>query len=174
MKVLVGYASEHGSTRDIAQRIAAKLEEGGNEVDTLPLDQVRNLGRYDVVVLGSAIHNQNWLAPATRFVSRNLDTLATRPVWLFSVGMPGALPRPLRRLAMKEELKVIADFRESISPRDHRLFSGVVDPAQLSLLGRLLFRAVGGRYGDFRDWMEIDEWASKITDQYSVAAGRGE
>ena len=34
MKVLVGYASEHRSTRDIAQRIAAKLTEGGNRVDS--------------------------------------------------------------------------------------------------------------------------------------------
>ncbi|MGH4011856.1 MAG: flavodoxin domain-containing protein [Pseudonocardiaceae bacterium] len=56
-------------------------------------DRVRDLCRYDAVVLGSAIHNQEWLPQAIRFVRRNLDALAARPVWLFSAGMPGALPR---------------------------------------------------------------------------------
>jgi len=47
------------------------------------------VGGYDAVVLGSAIHNQDWLAGSTDFVQRNLGTLAGRPVWLFSVGMLG-------------------------------------------------------------------------------------
>jgi menaquinone-dependent protoporphyrinogen oxidase len=173
MMVLVGYASEHGSTRDIAQRMAARLSEGERRVEVLSLDRVRDLGRYEAVVLGSAIHDQEWLPLATRFVRRNLDTLAARPVWLFSVGMPGALPVPLRKLAMKEESKVIADFRDAIVPRDHHLFSGVIDRDQLSFVGRLLFRALGGRYGDFRDWTEVDAWAENIAHQLTVTAEAG-
>jgi menaquinone-dependent protoporphyrinogen oxidase len=77
-------------------------------------------------------------------------------VWLFSVGMPGALGRPLQAFAMTEGPQVIAGFRNSIHPRDHRLFSGVVRPDQLAFLGRMIFRLMGGHYGDFRDWKEID------------------
>lgn len=168
MMVLVGYASEHGSTGDIAQRIAARLSDGERRVEVLALDRVGDLGRYEAVVFGSAIHDQEWLPLATRFIRRNLDALATRPVWLFSVGLPGALPVPLRRLAM-EESTVIADFRDAIGPRDHRLFTGVVDRNQLSFVGRLLFRTLGGRYGDFRDWTEIDAWADNIAHQLTVA-----
>ncbi len=162
MIVLVGYASEHGSTRDIAHRIATMLDKAGNRVETQPLDRVRDVDRYDAVVLGSAIHDQQWLPPATRFVRRNRDVLAGLPVWLFSVGMPGALPRPLRRFAMKEKQKVITNFRDIINPRDHRLFSGVVVPSQLSRMGRVIFRVLGCRYGDFRDWRAIDAWAQDI------------
>lgn len=58
----------------------------------LSLDRAGDLGRYDAVVLGGAIYDQKWLRPATRFIRRNLDALADRPVWLFSVGMPEAVP----------------------------------------------------------------------------------
>jgi menaquinone-dependent protoporphyrinogen oxidase len=171
MMILVGYASAHGSTRGVAQRIATTLEKGGNRVETQPVDRVRGVSRYDAVVLGSAIHNQQWLPQATRFVRHNRDVLVGLPVWLFSVGMPGALPRPWRRLAEKEEQKVSAELRNVIGPRDHRLFSGVVVANQLSFMGRIIFRALGGRYGDFRDWRAIDAWAEEIARELVVAAG---
>jgi menaquinone-dependent protoporphyrinogen oxidase len=170
MIVLVGYASEHGSTQDIAQRVATTLDKAGNRVETQPLDRVRDVGRYDAVVLGSAIHDQQWLPPATRFVRRNRDVLVGLPVWLFSVGMPGALPRPLRRLARKEEQTVITNLGDAINPRDHRLFSGVIVPSQLSRMGRVIFRVLGCRYGDFRDWRAIDAWAQDIARALAVAA----
>jgi menaquinone-dependent protoporphyrinogen oxidase len=165
MVVLVGYASEHGSTRGIAERVAARLGEHGSRVEVLSLDQVRDVGGYDAVVLGSAIHNQAWLPQATQFVRRNLGALAGRPLWLFSVGMPDALPGPLRALARKEEAKVIAGFRDAIRPRGHHLFSGVFHRDQVPFVGRLIFRAMGGRYGDFRDWQQIDAWAQGIARQ---------
>jgi menaquinone-dependent protoporphyrinogen oxidase len=140
-------------------------------VDTQPVGRVRDVGRYDAVVLGSAIHDQQWLPSATRFVRRNLDVLVDLPVWLFSVGMPGALPGPLRRLARKQKQRVIAGFRDAVNPCDHRLFSGVIVPHQLPLIGRVIFRALGCRYGDFRDWRAIDAWAEQIARQLIVTAG---
>jgi menaquinone-dependent protoporphyrinogen oxidase len=163
MVVLVGYASEHGSTRGIAERVAARLGEHGSRVDVLPLDRVQDVGGYDAVVLGSAIHDRAWLPRATQFVRRNLGALAGRPVWLFSVGMPDALPGPVRALAKKkEEAQVIAGFRDAIHPRGHHLFSGVFRPDQVPFVGRLIFKAIGGRSGDFRNWQEIDAWAEEI------------
>jgi menaquinone-dependent protoporphyrinogen oxidase len=115
--------------------------------------------------------DQQWLPSATRFVRRNLDVLVGLPVWLFSVGMPDALPRPLRRLARKQEQKVIADFRDTLNPRDHCLFSGVIVPRQLSRIGRVISRALRCRYGDFRDWRAIDAWAKEIARELIVGAG---
>ena len=40
MKVLVAYATRHGATRGIAERIAETLERRGHEVTTQPADQV--------------------------------------------------------------------------------------------------------------------------------------
>jgi menaquinone-dependent protoporphyrinogen oxidase len=172
MKLLMGYASEHGSTREIAERIAARIASHGNMVDVRAMAEVRSLDGYDAVVLGSAIHNQQWLPKAKSFVHGNLTALAARPVWLFSVGMPGALRGPWRKLAMLEEPKVIADFRDAVGPRDHRLFSGVVHRDDLPFTGRLIFRAMGCRYGDFRDWAQIDAWADHIAARLAGEPGR--
>jgi len=169
MIVFVGYASAHGSTREIAERIAAKVTERGNRVELKSLDRIQDASRYDALVIGSAIHDQTWLPHATQFVESHIDTLSTQPVWLFSVGMPGAFGRPLRRLAETEGRKVIARIRDAILPRDHRLFSGVVHPEQLSFFGRTIFGLFGGHYGDFRDWKEIDAWAENIAHQLTAS-----
>jgi menaquinone-dependent protoporphyrinogen oxidase len=174
MFVLVGYASAHGSTQQVAERIAERLRSRGVGVEALPLDQVRHTDRYDAVVLGSAIHDQAWLPQARQFVQRNAPQLAAQPVWLFSVGMPGALAQALRGLAAREGPKILADLTaglsDDIKPRDHRLFSGVVRAEHLPKVGRLFFRALGGRYGDFRNWQEIDTWAEDIARALSKVA----
>jgi menaquinone-dependent protoporphyrinogen oxidase len=42
------------------------------------------------------------------------------------------------------------------------LFSGVVSKDQFPVLSRVAFRLLGGRYGDHRDWDDIDRWADGI------------
>ena len=159
--VLVGYASAHGSTEEIADRIAARLGAELN-VDLRRMAEVGAIDGYDAVVLGSAIHDQQWLPDAVTFVNRFRLELTGRPLWAFSVGLPGALRGPLRPLAMKEEAKIRAIAVESLHPRDHHLFTGVVRTEHFPLLSRVLFRAVGGRFGDFRDWAEIDRWTDDV------------
>jgi menaquinone-dependent protoporphyrinogen oxidase len=54
------------------------------------------------LLLSGALHGRAWLTEASQFLSTHADELVVRPKWLYSVGMPGALARPLRRLAMRE------------------------------------------------------------------------
>ena len=132
------------------------------------------VGGYDAVVLGSAIHNQDWLAGSTDFVQRNLGTLAGRPVWLFSVGMLGdqgsAFAPPLSHLframrARSKERPTFLRLGEAIHARGHRYSAGAVERSHLPWVGRVVFRAMGGRYGDHRDWQLIDAWAQGIASQ---------
>lgn len=161
MRVLVGYASAFGSTQGIAARIADRLRARALDVD-LALLGTQTVAAYDAFVLGSAIHDQAWLAPALAFLARNAAVVAAHPVWLYSVGMPAALARPLRALAAAELDKVAATLPAEIRPRGHMLFSGAVAREQLPRFGRMVFRLFGGRYGDFRDWQAIDAWADEI------------
>jgi menaquinone-dependent protoporphyrinogen oxidase len=160
-KALVAYASKFGSTREIAERVAARLLEQGNHVDILPVEEVDDVGAYGAIVLGSAVFNQRWMPQAAELVRRNLGTLADRPVWLFSVGSFGDTHRVWGRLVRKEP-KEIAGFREAIQVRDYRVFAGVIEPHRWPVLSRLFFRAVGGHFGDNRDWSGIDAWAGGI------------
>ncbi|WP_207950084.1 flavodoxin domain-containing protein [Nocardioides ochotonae] len=163
--MLVTYASPHGSTRTIAERLAARLREHGPSVECVSIEQFPTITAYDAVVMGSAVHQQAWTPEAAGFVNLHAADLAARPVWLFSVGMVDALPRPARRLAVKEGPLSVAPFLDTLHPRDTRLFSGVVRKDQFPRMSRLVMRLTGARYGDFRDWRAIDAWADEIARQ---------
>jgi menaquinone-dependent protoporphyrinogen oxidase len=162
MTVLIGYASAHGSTREIAERIGARLSELGCPANVVSLDSSVDPAAYPAVVIGSAIHGQRWLPVAEDFVRAHRDALADRSLWAFSVGMPAALRGPWRRVAGKEEGVVLDALALPESLRGHRLLSGVVAPEHLGRRGALMFRLVGGRFGDYRDWDAIDAWAGDI------------
>jgi menaquinone-dependent protoporphyrinogen oxidase len=168
MDVLVGYATAHGSTRGVAERLAAGLVEQGLKAEARPMKSVDDADAYKAFVLGSAVHGQAWLDPATDFVRENLDVLGPRPVWIFSVGMPAALRGPWRHLAPKEIPVIEEGLPGGLYFREHRLFSGVIAKAQLPRAGRIMFRIVGGRFGDYRDWAAIDAWSSEIADALAL------
>ena len=165
MAVLVIHATRLGSTREIAERIAERLQTNGVDALALAADDpalAAGLPERDGYVIGSAVYAGHWLAPAVRFVERHRDRLAVRPTWLFSSG-------PVGETAVKHvpvEPKEIARIWAAIRPRDHVVFGGALDRADLAGadLGRLE-RFVAERFvpeGDFRDWPAIDAWADGI------------
>lgn len=168
MKAIVVYASKYGSTKGIAEFIAEKLREHGTEVEVQPVGAVCNPGDYGAFVIGSAVYMVHWLKEATEFVSRNRFVLANRPVWLFSSGPLGtetkdAQGRDLRDISGPQE---IAELREMIKPRDHRVFFGALHSSKLALGHRMMHKLPAAREalpeGDFRDWNEIEAWAINI------------
>jgi|SRR6266508_4218834 len=180
MKILVAYASTHGATKAIAERIAETLGTAGHRADVRSMKDARELVVYDAFVVGSAAYLGHWLKEATEYVRRNRAVLADRPVWLFSSGPLGtestdAQGRDVRAAA---EPKEIAEFNESIYPRDHRVFFGALDPGTLGIRDRLIRALPAGRAllpaGDFRDWQEIETWAERIARELAMMpAGHG-
>jgi menaquinone-dependent protoporphyrinogen oxidase len=166
--ILVAYASKHGATREIAERIADTLGAAGQHAQARPVRAAGELAGYDAVVAGSATYTGHWLKEAAEFVRRNRAVLATRPVWLFSSGPLGtqATDAKGQDLRVAAEPKEVAEFRAAIGPRDHRVFFGALDPGKLSFAERSLRRLPAARAvlpeGDFRDWAEIDAWAGSI------------
>lgn len=169
MRILVVYASADGSTAGIAHRIAHRLRERGHDASDQPVGSAESLHGVDAVVLGSAVHDRRWLDEATNFINTNRQAVRNRLFWTFSVGMPDALPKAVRKIARSEENAIINQLGD-LRPRGHRLFSGVVKPSQFPLASRIFLHLVGGRYGDFRDWPAIDGWALEIADQLDGAA----
>ena len=89
MTILVAYASKHGSTQGIAERIAEKLRQLGKEAEARPVEEVSDPGSYEAFVIGSAIYYGSWLKEATEWVHHHQAVLAQHPVWLFSSGPLG-------------------------------------------------------------------------------------
>lgn len=160
-RALVAYASCFGSTKGVADRIAATLRASGLRVDVRPCELSPDPSEYSAVILGSAVFNQRWLPAADQFAHDNREVLARRPVWLFSVGTFGDRKRIIGPL-MKREPEDIAELRQAIGPRDYRVFAGVIDRDRWPLASRLFYHALGGRLGDNRDWDAIEEWAHQI------------
>lgn len=161
MRVLVTYASKHGSTAEVGERIALELIKSGVEVDALPVDEARDITTYDAVVLGSSVYFGKWMGDAVDFVNRNPAQLKGRLVWLFSVGPLGDQPRtsPANVAGLAASLKAV----------DHHLFTGALNPRRLSFLERTIVKGVKAPTGDFRDWADVDAWAKSIAHRLQPA-----
>jgi menaquinone-dependent protoporphyrinogen oxidase len=179
-KVQVVYATRHGGTAGIAERIAEVLRtEGAEVVVSDAADRPDPVG-FDADVVGSGVYLGSWLKEGTEFLERNQSTLATRPIWLFSSGpLPGSTKAtdaedPVTVALGPEDgpgsggHKKIAALSATIQPRDHRVFLGAFNPNDppRSMQERLVRLMPVSRQilpaGDFRNWDAIEGWAREI------------
>jgi menaquinone-dependent protoporphyrinogen oxidase len=156
VRLLIGYSSKHGGTREIAARIAGRFRLANLEVELRPLQEVTEVTAFDAFILGSSIYLGRWNREAVAFVRRHHEVLRGRPVWLFSSGPLGAqVPTDPRELA---------ELRRMIPIRGHQVFGGVLKLEEMSLPERFLAKAMNVS-GDYRDWEGIDAWADNIRTQ---------
>ena len=79
MTVLVTYASKHGATQGIAERIAHDLSRAGVPTDIQPVTTTGDIAGYDAFVIGSAAYAAHWMKEAKTFVHDHQKVLAERP-----------------------------------------------------------------------------------------------
>ena len=175
MTVLVGYASAHSSSAGIAEEIGSQLVKAGVQAVVRPLTEVEHLGFYDSLVLGSAVHDGEWLAEASAFLARHAAELACRPVWLFSVSSVGSTssffgPRVTRLIRRtRQDHRALAEARHLARFRGHRDFAGAIERSQWGRAGDFFLKVCGGLPGDHRDWQDVDEWARGIAGEVLAA-----
>ena len=171
MHVLVAYASRHGATQGIAERIAETLRATGVDAEARPAAEIRDAAAYDAFVIGSAAYMHHWMKEARTFVDRNRTLLACRPVWLFSSGPIGTDPVDEHGVDQKVA-SIPAELPEmaaAVRARDQHIFFGAYerDRKPIGLAERFAARLPASwmdevPYGDFRDWPEIEAWAAGI------------
>lgn len=180
MDVLVAYASRHGATAGIAQRIAETLTARGHQARAVEVEQVEDLAGAEAVVLGAAAYMFHWLKQALHFAERHADELRQRPLWLFSSGPLGSEQadehgEDPRQAARPKEFD---DLVARLQPRGETVFYGAYDPQSKPIgLGERITRAMPAAKdalpaGDFRDWEEIETWAGGIADELDTIGGR--
>lgn len=170
MLVLVAYATRHGSTRGIAERIAGRLRADGLDAEARPAAEVRDAARYDAFVVGAAAYMFHWLKDASKFVEKNRTLLAERPTWLFSSGPVGTdtVDKQGRDVLETTVPKEFVGLRDAIHPRGESVFFGAMDPAAkpIGMAERAMSLMPAAKNalpkGDFRDWPAIDAWADQI------------
>ena len=160
-RVLVAYASEHGSTKEIAERVGDVLGRDGLDVDVRDASSVHDLGAYDAVVVGSAVYMGRWRGSAKHLVKRHESELAERDVWLFSSGPVGEDPAPDDAKAQKyTQPKFALEEAEKIGAHEHVVFGGRVPDS--GFIAKSMRKGIPPELQDRRDWDEIERWAGGI------------
>lgn len=170
MKVLVAYASRHGSTAGIAERVAEVLGNSGLTAELQDVEEVEEAEDFDAFVIGGAAYMFHWLRPATVFVKHNRVLLSRRPTWLFSSGPLGTdlVDEEGHDVLEASRPKEFTELEDLISPRGTMVFFGAWDPEEPPVgVGERLMRMMPAARealptGDFRDWDAIEDWAGEI------------
>jgi menaquinone-dependent protoporphyrinogen oxidase len=146
--VLVAYATKNGSTKAVAEAIAAELEGTGTTVDVRPARAAREpvTGR-DLVVLGGAIYSGRWHRDARRFLSQHRRDLAGVPIVVFGMGPREDRPESWQRA--RAQLDHALAKQSWLRPAAVAVFGGVDPPARSDRHARR----------DLRDWTAIRNWA---------------
>ncbi|HEY1293774.1 MAG TPA: flavodoxin domain-containing protein [Chloroflexota bacterium] len=171
MTILVAYASKHGSTASIAERIGDTLRARGYAADVKPIGDVDDLSPYAASVIGGAVYFGSWLKDLTKFIDRHQLTLAEHPVWLFSSGPLGNETSDVQGCDVRESSvpKEVDSVASTVHARDHRVFFGALDHTTFNVCERLLWTLPPTHSllveGDFRDWPDVESWAMGIANQ---------
>jgi menaquinone-dependent protoporphyrinogen oxidase len=187
--VQVVYASRHGGSAGIAERIGDVLRATGIDAVVANAINEPDPAGFDAYVIGSGVYIGQWLKEGLEYLNRCQATIAAKPVWLFSSG-----PLPHSSKTNKEEdpitqalgpedgpgsggRKKVAALEAIIHPRDHRVFPGAFDPNDPpKSMGERLVRMMPAAKkvlpsGDYRDWDAIDAWAREIAAALAAPVG---
>jgi menaquinone-dependent protoporphyrinogen oxidase len=166
MKILVAYATAHGSTGEVAEFIARTLRTYNVEVEVKNVQDVQSLTEYDAYILGSAIHGGMWLREMSVFTRRNKEQLARNPAY-FWVTCIRALEEDGQEYAAKYYFD--PEILQAIQVRSTAVFTGKLRTDAISrdeawyLASHYDGRQTPGIINDdFRDWNAIAGWANSV------------
>lgn len=164
--VLVAYATKYGSTREVAEAVAARLREHDLEVDVRPAGEVKSLEGYDAVVFGGALYFFRLRREGRRFLARHRALLSLMPVAVFGMGPLEATEEQFA--GARGHLQKSLDKNKTISPVAVAVFGGVVDPTRLRFPDR---NAATKNLPptDLRDWEAIEAWADALPGALGLA-----
>ena len=159
--VLVAYASNHGSTREVAEVISGSLEKAGLRAQARPVADVGDLDGYDAVVLGAPIYMGRWQRHAHSFLRHHRSALAERPLAVFALGPLHDDPKEWAEARAQLDTALA---RHDLEPRVVELFGGRIDPSHL----HFPFSKIPA--GDARDWSAITAWGEALPEALGLAS----
>ncbi len=157
VKILVAYASEAGSTAEVAAYIKNQIEKEKYEVVLSSVKTVDSVKDYDVVFVGSPIYVGKWKKEATKFIETNQEILKSKQVFYFLTCMNLATDDPEK---LAQVPKFLEHERSLVEPLSEGRFAGVINMKKLSFFKKMMIKMVKAPEGDFRNWDEIANWTN--------------
>lgn len=154
MTTLIVTSSAHGSTREIAERVA-EVVRSSQAVETVVEDVAGAaawLATADAVIVAAPVYTGSLAADARTFLDTRRAELTDKPLVILASGGAPALAPDVR-----EKL-------ESHGPREVAYFRGALVEERLGWLEKLKIKVSRNEnYGDFRDWDAIEAWAKTLS-----------
>jgi len=198
--ILVAYATNAGSTEEIAAAIAEELRRAGREAEILRVEDVPDLEPYGAAVIGGPMI-LGWHRSAANFVKNHREALSRMPVAYFAAAMRLTRDDAVRReppaVRLDPELAAAPKNPGRLSPAErftsvsHYLdpmlrAAAVVKPASVAIFGGKLelfrlkwFQAlfvmvvVRAKPGDYRNWEYIAQWGKNLSSMLVEKTGLG-
>lgn len=159
--ILVAYATRYGSTKEVAETVAATLGEQGLEVEVKTAREVRSLDGYGAVVLGTPLYMGALYKDVRALLERNQAALEQTPLALFALG-PISAAEGVE--GSRKQLDAALAKLPWLSPVATEVFVGKYDPARLGFKDKMIAALPasplhGEPAHDERDWEAIRGWA---------------
>jgi menaquinone-dependent protoporphyrinogen oxidase len=164
-RILVAYASPHGSTAEIAEAVGKQLQSAGYSVDVRELNSVSSPEDYKAVIIGGPFYMGKIVGDVGKFIGRNRDALAKVPVAAFAVGVAPVGKDPA---AIGNAMKKLHEAFVPLVPVAETIFAGKIDLEKLSFFQKFIVGRVHAPVGDFRDWAAITAWAIELPAKLGV------
>jgi menaquinone-dependent protoporphyrinogen oxidase len=188
-KILVAYATNSGTTVDVAHAIGEEIQKSGAQVDVQSIENVSGLETYDAVVLGAPMI-VGWHRRAVKFYKQHRQALSKLPVALFITAMNltctpetsvnkilvyvdeklAQPPKTEGRLSFKERYATVTNYLRPIlkaapevKPVSVAFFGGRLDLYRLKWWQTLfVLLVIQAQPGEKRNWDAIRAWASGL------------
>ena len=185
-RVLVVYATKHGSTTKVAETVADEVRAAGCEAEVRAVGDAGATAGFDAVVVGGPMIF-GWHKDAVKWVKARREALAAVPVayfitaasltedglasvdgvpvfkdlWLAKKpGDPGKLSRKQRYALPSHYLGAVLEKTAPVRPRCAGFFAGALDLTTMNILEKLfVMLVIGATPGDGRHWDAVREWA---------------
>ncbi len=193
-KILVTYATNSGSTGEVAGIVADELKKAGHFADVCEVNTVTELDSYDAVVVGAPMIF-GWHAAARRFVRDHRAELARKKIAYFACAMRltqpvdeqlpavaltidpnlASLPQKSGSLGIKERftttlhyLKPMMAAAPEVKPLDVAFFNGKLEMFRLKWWqAAFVMIVVQATAGDYRDWEVIKAWGQSLAKSFA-------
>jgi menaquinone-dependent protoporphyrinogen oxidase len=187
-KILVTFASNSGSTAEVARAVMEEIQKSGVPVELLPIAEVRELATYSAVVLGGPMI-MGWHREAMQFLHKNKKAWSAMPLAVFVTcmsltktgetniqGVPvcldEALPKPAQNashLTFKERYSQSSNYIRPIlracprKPVSVGLFGGQLNFSHMQWWAMIFVVLIlQAQAGDRRNWPAIRTWAGSL------------
>jgi menaquinone-dependent protoporphyrinogen oxidase len=189
-KILVAFATNAGSTADVAQAVGEELCKNGAEVEVRQINEITSLDSFDAVVVGAPMI-MGWHRSALSFVKKHQLALSKVQVAYFLMAMSltqaehhdqadmsifvdqrlAKPPNDPNHLSFKERYATVDKYLQPVlkaaplvKPINVAFFGGKLDLYRLNWWQKLFVMiVVQAQPGDYRNWPFIREWATNLS-----------